>query len=910
MFYSSGLQLCFIARLMKSFSALIFLIATQAIGQTTYSFTECGATGRLGPSQTQVSNTYSSTNLSGSVGVTSTGIQTFTLPFTGTYVINAYGAFGGNAGYVGGGGARIQGTFNFSVGTVLKILVGQRGGSRFGINSDDAGAGGGGSFVTLLDNTPLIVAGGGGGADYNSGGFSGTVTLNGTYRASPDGAAGVNGGGGGGALSGVAGTSTTPGGTGYGCSYGAGGGGFYTRGGNNCSDALPIICGDSYVNGGAGGPADTGRNGVEGGFGGGAGVGGKASGGGGWSGGGGSDGNGGAGGGGSYNGGTNQTNQTNANVFSHGRVVITVYPCQVAGTPTNLTSGANMAVCSGRSTTLTVTNTGSLSWYDSPTSTLALQSGTALVTPTLSTGNYSYYVVATNTCGSSDRVQITVTVNTTPTVAVNSGTVCAGSPFVLSPGGAINYSYSGGSATVTPNSNTSYTVTGYSAEGCTNSAISSVTAVARPFVTVNSGAICNGNSFTINPTGASTHTVTGVSGFVVNPASTTSYSVMGTSAAGCASSNTAISTVTVHQLPVISANNGSICTGGIFTITPGGAGNYTFSSASATVNPGVTTSYSVTGTSTAGCPGSNTAVVTVSVYTTPTISVNSATICSGNSATITPSGAGSYTITGNSFVVSPVATTAYSVTGTSSAGCIASNTAAATVVVNTTPTISVNSATICAGSSVSLVPTGASVYSITGNSFTVSPAATTSYSVTGTSGAGCISSNTAVSTILVNSLPAVSASPLSCTICIGGSMTYSAGGGDSYLWSTGDIGTVMTVSPAATEQYTVTASNAANCKASVVVKVTVEPCLSVTDLSGVPDVEIYPNPFSRYVVVAGESTEQMVIEVFDQKGKLMRTFYSSGNSKLDFAHDPDGIYLLRVKRAGMPAKSVRVIKAD
>ena len=49
------------------------------------------------------------------------GIQIWTVPATGSYTIEAYGAQGG--GDYGGKGARIIGTFNLSSGDVLKILV-------------------------------------------------------------------------------------------------------------------------------------------------------------------------------------------------------------------------------------------------------------------------------------------------------------------------------------------------------------------------------------------------------------------------------------------------------------------------------------------------------------------------------------------------------------------------------------------------------------------------------------------------------------------------------------------------------------------------------------------------------------------------------------------------------------------
>ena len=116
------------------------------------------------------------------------------VPYTGTYIIESRGAAGANATchksnstgtwHRGGLGAKISGKFWLTHGTMLKILVGQRG--MMGIHSchssgnDIVGAGaGGGSFVTYVNNTPLIIAGGGGGG--GSGCNDGCVVVAGKF---------------------------------------------------------------------------------------------------------------------------------------------------------------------------------------------------------------------------------------------------------------------------------------------------------------------------------------------------------------------------------------------------------------------------------------------------------------------------------------------------------------------------------------------------------------------------------------------------------------------------------------------------------------------------------------------------------------------------------------------------------
>ena len=85
-----------------------------------YTFTTCGATGPNGPAQGACDTAYTSTDLDGDVTVTG-GIQSWTVPVTGTYSITATGAQGaaGEASVVGGLGTEISGEFELTAGTTL-----------------------------------------------------------------------------------------------------------------------------------------------------------------------------------------------------------------------------------------------------------------------------------------------------------------------------------------------------------------------------------------------------------------------------------------------------------------------------------------------------------------------------------------------------------------------------------------------------------------------------------------------------------------------------------------------------------------------------------------------------------------------------------------------------------------------
>ncbi len=473
------------------------------------------------------------------------------------------------------------------------------------------------------------------------------------------------------------------------------------------------------------------------------------------------------------------------------------------------------SICSGN--TFTILTAGA--------STYTYSSGTPFVSPTTST-SYSVTGTSAQGCISSNTAISNVTVHTTPTITVNSGTICSGKSFTMIPGGANTYTYSSGSAIVSPLTNTSYSVTGTSAQGCVanNTAVSSVTIIANPTISVNSGSICTGNSFTMVPGGALTYTYSSGTA-IVSPLTNTSYSVTGTSSLGCVSNNTAVSNVTVNITPTITVNSGSICTGNSFTMIPGGASTYTYSSGTAIVSPLINTSYSVNGTSAQGCVSNNTAVSNVTVNITPTVSVNSGSICTGKSFTMVPGGANTYTYSSGTAIVSPLINTSYSVTGTSAQGCVATNTAVSNVTVNITPTVSVNSGIICTGNSFTMLPSGASSYTYSSGSSIVSPLINTSYSVTGTSAQGCISTNTAVSNVTVNITPTITVN--SGSICTGNSFTMIPGGASSYTYSSG----TAIVSPLINSSYSVTGTSAQGCVSNNTavsnVTVNITPTLSV-----------------------------------------------------------------------------------
>lgn len=659
---------------MKQFFAFLILAFSFLNSHSqliTYSFSTCGASGSSGPNQTQVNTSYAATSLSNAV-VSNAGIQTWTVPVTGLYRIEAFGAQGGNAAVSGGLGASITGSFNLNAGTVLKILVGQQGPSLHG---------GGGSFVCDNLNVPYIIAGGGGGG----------CGAGGTDNSSKNGQSTTNGGNGAGVGGGTGGNSGNGGGSAQPFSAGAGAG-LLTAG---AAGWMAATGGYAFINGGSGAFASGNA-----GFGGGAnGTGGIGGGGGGYSGGGAgsnsSNVNGSVGGGGgSFNSGLNPVNLSGIN-SGDGKVWITRI-CNAAPSPVNTTSSAQQTLCSGSTASLSVSGTGTINWYASGSSNTSLGTGTSISISTLSAGTYTFYAASTNTCTEGTRIPVTLTVFTTPTLSISSNNTlsCAGDQIMISVSGASTYTWSTGSnastITVSPTLTTQYTVIGKQ-NGCTANAAITLSVKPLPLLTVLGNThICIGQTTTLTILGASSYTwSTGANtnSIVVSPQTNTNYLVAGTGTNGCM--NDTLIKVNVSPVPTVQiTGNNVICAGDSVLLTATGAHDYSWTT-NGSINPTVyaaplvNTTITVIGFVSPVC--SSTAGFAIQVNPSPSLQITASTtsICPGQTVYLSVMGAAGYTwSTGsnsNAVWVSPQQSTTYSVSGTNTAYCTSGKTISITV---------------------------------------------------------------------------------------------------------------------------------------------------------------------------------------------------------------------------------------
>lgn len=386
----------------------------------------------------------------------------------------------------------------------------------------------------------------------------------------------------------------------------------------------------------------------------------------------------------------------------------------------NTIAASPVTVCVNSAATLSATTNNPLvstfNWYNSLTGPSIIGTGAAFTTSVFTVpGTYTLYA---GMCPGYYRVPVIVTVNNTPTISVNSATICGAQTATLSASGAGTFTWSTGSnnssVTVSPSVTTIYTVSGTS--GCTAQATATVQVQALPTVTAGatSTLICNSQSITLNANGSSgtyswSNGATNTSSISVNLPGT--YTVTNVNSCGVANSTIALAEGP-STVVVLSASQNTICSGGTITINATGSGTFAWNtttvntSSIAVTTPGI---YFVTLSNACGVSNSS---ISISNGPAPSIGIvpSSSLFCSGQPAVLTVTGsATSYTWntgSNNSSITTTVAGN-YSVAATNSCGATSS---AFTVTFQNSPDISVVSdkSFICEGDSALLTATNLS----------------------------------------------------------------------------------------------------------------------------------------------------------------------------------------------------------
>ncbi len=549
--------------------------------------------------------------------------------------------------------------------------------------------------------------------------------------------------------------------------------------------------------------------------------------------------------------------------------------------PTPTITVNSSTICIGQQTaTLTATGADTYTW--APATGLSVTTGSIVNGAPASTQNYT--ISGTDINGCINDTTASITVNTLPTVTVNSASICIGQQTAtLVANGASTYSWtpalnlsssSGTTVTGTPAATESYTIIGTDLNGCFNNTTSTITVNSLPTITANNSTICLGQqTATLTANGAATYSwipgtgLSATTGSVVTgtPSATENYTVVGMDANGCISGT--ISAITVNPLPTLTATSATICVGQqTATLTASGATTYSWipgTGLSATTGsvvtgtPSASQNYTVAGIDANGCINGTITAITVNPLPTITVSPDM-TICPLASNTLTASGASSYTWTPNIFlntnlganiICTPSITTTYTIDGTSAASC--TNSAVMTIAVANTVVVNAlagatPSTTICPLGSAILSASGATSYTWTpslnlssanGASVTASPATSTTYTVIGSTST-CTNSAQVVVTLTVN--PTLTVTPSPSVICSGNTSVLTANGASNYTWSPSATlnsanGAAVNANPNTTTVYNITGTSPLGCLGSTTTTVSVipKPSLNVISSPGV-----------------------------------------------------------------------------
>ena len=248
-------------------------------------------------------------------------------------------------------------------------------------------------------------------------------------------------------------------------------------------------------------------------------------------------------------------------------VTVTVNPFPV------IITSSPASICVGDQTVLTAAGASTYSWL--PCANLNPCTGSAVTASPVVTTPYT--VTGTDANGCSATASVTVTVNPLPlVVSPPAPAVCSGGSVVLTMSGAASYAWQPQTGLSNPNgpdsttvtatvtSSTNYTVTGYSAEGCSVSITFTVAVLPDPIAVITPDgplSFCEGGQVTLTASGGVTflwYDNSTSASIAVNTSGT--YMVTVTDTNGCSGSTSETVTVNPNPLASLTPNgNLSLC---------------------------------------------------------------------------------------------------------------------------------------------------------------------------------------------------------------------------------------------------------------------------------------------------------------------------------------------------------------
>lgn len=377
-------------------------------------------------------------------------------------------------------------------------------------------------------------------------------------------------------------------------------------------------------------------------------------------------------------------------------------------------------------------------------------------------------------------------------------------------------------------------------------------------------------------------------------------------------------TLIVDALPTpsITSNPGvDVCYGNSTDLTASGGTSYLWDSgettATITVTPFDTTTYTVTVTE---FECSNTDNITVNTIISEVFISGADQICAGDATTLVANGttgstyqwSGGSTATTQSISANPLIDTWYSVTA-DIGGCTAQDSLLVQVT-GVSAVVSATDTTICAGDSTMLIVEGGAYFQwdngMTNDSIWVSPTTTTSYKVIVTwdsvGSIPCNSIDSTTFTVDVYPVPSIGNVSNDTTSCTSNSLTLSASGGVSYVWSTGE--TTQTINPMiyGDTTFTVSSVNVDGC-------LSVEDTIFVTTIPGIDSVNLVGLDASCF-----NSSDGSITSTVNGGIGPFTYLWSNGDTLTDITNIPAGTYDLAVTASNncMQWASTTILQGD
>ncbi|MCC6463112.1 MAG: gliding motility-associated C-terminal domain-containing protein [Saprospiraceae bacterium] len=488
----------------------------------------------------------------------------------------------------------------------------------------------------------------------------------------------------------------------------------------------------------------------------------------------------------------------------------------------------------------------------------------------------TFTVTATDNfgCTATDNISVAQFPSPAP-VITGAASICAGNTATLSttlPFPSYSWSTNQSDPSITVSTANTYTVTVTAANGCTGTDTQVLAVLPAPNPVISEGTYLCDEQITLSvPGGFSTYawSISG-SGPSITVATGGAYTVTVSNAQGCTGTDTYVASIPATPFVNITGAN-TICPGSSTTLNASAGFNmYQWSTASG--NPSISVSaagnFTVTVTDDFGCTATD--VFSVSLLAAPNPNISGpAQICATSNATF--SVPGSFTAFSWSTGVSTPTITVntantYTVTVTAANGCTGTDTQTLVVANNLQPQIT-ELPYACNGQISLDAGNGFSSYawSVGQNTQSITVTADDTYTVTVSDASGC--TGTAIAATSIPTPPAVSISGAN-SICAGAATLLSASAGlNAYVWSTGQVGSSISVGTANT--FTVTATDAYGCTVTDDFQLGINPA-PVPAISG-PSVICTNNSgtlalngsFSAYAWNTGANTASIVVDSTD-----------------------------------------------